>query len=313
MSSISMINHNATLVVTMATIHETQDHFSALPEELCATIIDHLPVISVIKLAQTNKSYNRIREWDHPSRQRELIKYLANVANVSFGCYGPMSPVDIKYLRLQRAYKSWQYLHAREHSLDISSSNAANGFLEKPALFHEPTNNRETWSLAWRLISKLLAHTTSSTFGSKLCLLESVRHNAGHLQDWPIMARPQQQPRPSLNALPEELLSLIIDNHLPIAGIIALSQTSRKFHRLCDWRRPLHRQELISFVSTRQFCEICELPWVPGLQYGFVRIRGIVRGWIPCARCDGWTRRMWYRWLEFASDDDVLFLCNMHA
>ena len=147
MGSISMMDRDAALVMTMATIQETQDHFSAMPEELRTMIIDHLPVISVIKLAQTNKTYNRLCDWNHPSRQREIIQYLANVAHISFGSHGPISPIGIKYLRLQRAYKSWQYLHAREHSLDISSSNAANGFLEKPALFHEPTLmaiNRET-------------------------------------------------------------------------------------------------------------------------------------------------------------------------
>lgn len=43
------------------------------------------------------------------------------------------------------------------------------------------------------------------------------------------------QPPPSLSSLPEELSALIIQA-LPFQALAALSQTNRKFHRLCDWK-----------------------------------------------------------------------------
>lgn len=50
------------------------------------------------------------------------------------------------------------------------------------------------------------------------------------------------QPPPSLSSLPEELSALII-LALPIPALAALSQTNRKFHRLCDWKLHEPRRE----------------------------------------------------------------------
>lgn len=50
------------------------------------------------------------------------------------------------------------------------------------------------------------------------------------------------QPPPSLSSLPEELSALII-LALPIPALAALSQTNRKFRRLCNWKLHEHRRE----------------------------------------------------------------------
>lgn len=50
------------------------------------------------------------------------------------------------------------------------------------------------------------------------------------------------QPPPSLSSLPEELSALIIQA-LPIPALAALSQTNRKFRRLCNWKLHEHRRE----------------------------------------------------------------------
>ncbi|EMF12534.1 uncharacterized protein SEPMUDRAFT_108042 [Sphaerulina musiva SO2202] len=49
------------------------------------------------------------------------------------------------------------------------------------------------------------------------------------------LPQPPPQPPPSLSSLPEELSALIIQA-LPFQALAALSQTNRKFHRLCDWK-----------------------------------------------------------------------------
>lgn len=123
------------------------------------------------------------------------------------------------------------------------------------------------------------------------------------------MAPSHQQKSSPLDALPEELLSMIIDNHLLIADIIALSQTNHNFHRLSDWRHYTRRQELLAFLVTRQFCEWCYLRCVPGSSYH--PNKGAALGWVRCARCGRWTKRIEQISLEFACDDDLLGLCSL--
>lgn len=57
-------------------------------------------------------------------------------------------------------------------------------------------------------------------------------------------------PQASLNTLPEELLTLIIEN-LPIKALACLSQTNKLFHRLSDGKNPSRRKELIAFIKPK--------------------------------------------------------------
>lgn len=63
------------------------------------------------------------------------------------------------------------------------------------------------------------------------------------------------QPPPSLSSLPEELSALII-LALPIPALAALSQTNRKFRRLCNWKLEAPRREWFKRIVT---CPISDL------------------------------------------------------
>lgn len=69
------------------------------------------------------------------------------------------------------------------------------------------------------------------------------------------LPQPPPQPPPSLSSLPEELSALII-LALPIPALAALSQTNRKFRRLCNWKLEAPRREWFKRIVT---CPISDL------------------------------------------------------
>ncbi|KAL9531415.1 hypothetical protein SMMN14_05039 [Sphaerulina musiva] len=68
------------------------------------------------------------------------------------------------------------------------------------------------------------------------------------------------QPPPSLSSLPEELSALIIQA-LPIPALAALSQTNRKFRRLCNWKLEAPRREWFKRIVTYPISDLWPDPY----------------------------------------------------
>lgn len=74
------------------------------------------------------------------------------------------------------------------------------------------------------------------------------------------LPQPPPQPLPSLSSLPEELSALII-LALPIPALAALSQTNRKFRRLCNWKLEAPRREFFKRIVTCPISDLWPDPW----------------------------------------------------
>lgn len=97
----------------------------------------------------------------------------------------------------------------------------------------------ETPSLQDMALARVCINEYLSSLPSNLCNYQNTDHMATN-----------QQPRDSLSALPEELLAMIVD-HLAVEAMSALSQTSRKFNRLSDWRQAEYLEEMVLYLLSR--------------------------------------------------------------